>query len=216
MFWCPSVVPWFQLLGDWLEDSGWTNALVQADICKLWNSWFLHTSKPCYQYSPCSPGHSCKLVHTASPNIQWRLQAQWCWYHATFWGVVYKDSQGKCALKLLAEDPVTGASPAVVHQIHSWRELSALCGISDTDHALDVCFRSHELLQVAFCTHPWHDDPQWQAPRCPGRIGNFVVHKTSNKFSAMATIVLVEEWQYQCKWPSTNDSTGQMNKNVHI
>ena len=38
-------------------------------------------------------------------------------------------------------------------QIHSGRELSAVHGISDIGHGLDVCFRSHELLQMAFCAH---------------------------------------------------------------
>ena len=70
----------------------------------------------------------------------------------------------------------------------SGRQLLALHGIVDTDCTLGVWTWPHSLLQVAGSAHSQHDATLKKHPSILAKFeaGKFTVHKTTNKFSAMA------------------------------
>ena len=110
----------FQLLGDWLEDSGWTNALVQADIA---NSGTVDSIVRASHVTKTRHAHQVTAVHTPPAGLRWRLYTRWdqtaSWLSA-FWWVVYTESRCQCSVWLLAEDPVFGVF--LLRYIRSLRE----------------------------------------------------------------------------------------------
>lgn len=116
---------------------------------KLGYSRFIYSSQPCDRDRPCTPGYSCKPLHTAAAGTHWIFsipdncsRARWF----SFLWLVLQESKADCSLRLLAQDPIAGNTFAALHQITSWRQLWSLSGITDKNCLLDVWTGPHTLL----------------------------------------------------------------------
>ena len=180
-----------KLLGDWLEDSGWTNTLVQADIANSGTAnSFIHarhvtktrhahqlTAASLYTllqqaYSEdCTPDDSNAMQPDSPPFEEWCIQRAKASVHFDYW------------LKTLSLELL------LLRYIRSLREgnfqlyVESLTQIMPWVFALDHTHYSRWLsvhirdMMTLAEKHP-HVLPEFKS-------GHFVVHKTSNKFSAM-------------------------------
>ena len=181
-----------KLLGDWLEDSGWTNTLVQADIASSGTAnSFIHAShvtktRHAHQltaaslytllqqaYSEdCTPNDSNAMQPDSPPFEEWCIQRAKASVHFDYW------------LKTLSLELL------LLRYIRSLREgnfqlyVESLTQIMPWVFALDHTHYSRWLsvhirdMMTLAEKHP-HVLAEFKS-------GHFVVHKTSNKFSAMA------------------------------
>ncbi len=179
-------------LGDWLEDSGWTNALVQADIASSGTAnSFIHAShvtktrhahqvtaaslytllKQAYS-EDCQSDDTIAMQPDAPPFEEWCIQRAEASVHFDYW------------LKTLTLELL------LLRYIRSLREgnfqlyVESLTQIIPWMFALDHTHYSRWLpVHIRDMTTLAEKHPNVLAEF---KSGKFVVHKTRNKFSAMA------------------------------
>lgn len=180
-----------KLLGDWLEDSGWTNALVQANIASSGtaNSFInaSHATKTRHAhqvtaaslyallqqaYSEDGMSDDLDIVQPRPSFDEWCMQRANTSVHFSYW-------HKTLSLELL-----------LLRYIRSLREgnfqlyLESLTQMMPWMFALDHTHYSRWLsVHIRDMTTLAEKHPEIQAEF---KSGNFVVHRTSNNFSAMA------------------------------
>lgn len=180
-----------KLLGDWLEDSGWTNALVQANIASsgtansFINASHVTKTRHAHQvtaaslyallqqaYSEDGMSDDLDIVQPRPSFDEWCMQRANTSVHFSYW-------HKTLSLELL-----------LLRYIRSLREgnfqlyLESLTQMMPWMFALDHTHYSRWLsVHIRDMTTLAEKHPEIQAEF---KSGNFVVHKTSNNFSAMA------------------------------
>ena len=190
----------FQLLGDWLENSGWTDALIQANITSSGTAdSFIrasHVTKTRHAHRVTAATLHTLLKQAYSedftPNDGNTTQPddevfeEWCTQRA----------RPVCTLST-GSRPCHWTFSCWCTSDHFVREtLSCMCNPWHRS-SLDVRLRSHSLFQVAFCTYPWYDEPQWQTPWCPGRIQVWDVCGTPDQQQVLCHVNLPMSWTEQ-------------------
>ena len=176
-----------KLLGDWLEDSGWTNALVQADIASsgIANSFIQasHVTKTRHAQQVTAASlyillqqaysEDCACSNIAIPPFEeWCVQQAKASVHFDFW---FKTLSLQLLLLRFIRSLCEGNFQLYVEsltQIIPW-----MFALDHTHYSrwLSVHIRDMMILPEK---HP--------LVLAEFKSGRFVVHKTSNKFSAMA------------------------------
>ncbi|XP_034062878.1 uncharacterized protein LOC117540355 [Gymnodraco acuticeps] len=183
-----------KLLGDWLEDSGWTNTLVQADIASSGTAnSFIHASHASHvtktrhahqltaaslytllqqAYSEdCTPDDS-NAMQPDSPPFEWCIQRAKASVHFDYW---LKTLSLELLLLRYIRSLREGNFQLYVKsltQIRPW-----MFDLDYTHYSRWLSVHIRDMMTLAE-KHP-HVLAEFKS-------GHFVVHKTSNKFSAMA------------------------------
>jgi len=175
-----------KLLGGWLEDSGWTNALVQADIATSGTAnSFIHAShvtktRHAHQVTAASLYTLLQRAHSDTDAVQadsppfeeWCTQRSKASVHFDYW---LKTLSLELLLLRYIRSIREGNFQLYVEsltQIMPW-----MFALDHTHYSRWLSVHIRDMMSLAE-KHP-HVLAEFQS-------GNFVVHKTSNKFSAMA------------------------------